>query len=196
MINTIAPYNTGKFDYLSGDLTFSNGWVNLNPVKSSGAHMSLAITGKMNLLNNNADMQLLGTVSPEVAKGARAGCRAFCGQNHGVVPKFGNTVSSLLSAYNVTASKTLLETIPALSPAKEGAKSFKVAINGSLLNPPGAVKSFQWLNTAESIQDSQKSILDLIQKNGNYRGKSVIFNCSADKRGGKAGGQKSGSKCG
>ena len=73
-------------------------------------------------------------------------------------------MSSLLNAYNVTASKTLLETIPALSPAKEGTKSFKVAINGSLLNPPKAVKSFQWLNTAESMQDSQKSILDLFKK--------------------------------
>ena len=32
------------------------------------------------------------------------------------------------------------------------------------MNPPKAVKSFQWLNTAESMQDSQKSILDLFKK--------------------------------
>lgn len=164
LINTIAPYNTGKFDYLKGDLTFSNGWVNLNPVKSSGPHMSLAITGKMNLVNNNADMQILGTVSPEVAKALGPVAELSVDKITALIPKFGNTVSSLLNAYNVTASKTLLETIPALSPAKEGTKSFKVAINGSLLNPPKAVKSFQWLNTAESMQDSQKSILDLFKK--------------------------------
>ena len=164
LINTIAPYNTGKFDYLSGDLTFSNGWVNLNPVKSSGPHMSLVITGKMNLVNNNADMQLLGTVSPEVAKALGPVAELSVDKITALIPSFGSTISSVLNAYNVTASKALLDTIPPLSPAKEDTKSFKVVINGSLLNPPKAVKSFQWLNTAESMQQSQKSILDLFKK--------------------------------
>ena len=163
LVNTIAPYNTGKFDYLKGDMSFSGGWVNLNPVKSSGPHMSLAITGKMNLLNNSADMQLLGTLSPEVVKALGPVAELSVDKITALIPNFGNAISSMLNSYNVTASKSLLETIPALTPAKEGTKSFKVLINGSLLNPPKAVKSFQWLNTEESMQQSQKSILDLFK---------------------------------
>lgn len=170
LINTIAPYNTGKFEYLKGDLTFAGGWANMNPIKSSGPHMSLLIDGKMNLVNNNADLSLLGTVSPDVAKSLGPVAELSVDKITALIPNFGSTVSSLLTAYNITASKSLLETIPPLTPAKEGTKSFKVVINGSLLNPPKAVKSFQWLTSAESMQDSQKSILDLFKKDETTEG--------------------------
>ena len=117
----------------------------------------------MNLLNNSADMQLLGTLSPEVVKALGPVAELSVDKITALIPNFGNAISSMLNSYNVTASKSLLETIPALTPAKEGTKSFKVLINGSLLNPPKAVKSFQWLYTEESMQQSQKSILDLFK---------------------------------
>ena len=51
VIQTLAPKNTGKFEYIKGHMTFDNGWAIFNPIHSGGEQMSLYITGKFNLLS-------------------------------------------------------------------------------------------------------------------------------------------------
>lgn len=162
IINTIAPYNTGKIAYLTGELTFKNGTANLVSIKSSGPHMSLFITGQMNLLNNHASMQILGALSPQVIAALGPVGELSVEKIASYIPKIGAAVSSALSAYNTQANESILTKIPALTPNTDSTKAFKVVINGNLMNPPKAVKSFQWLNTAKAIQDSQKSLLQIL----------------------------------
>ena len=66
VIQTLAPKNTGKFEYLKGHLTFNNGWAKIDPIHSGGPQMSLYISGSYNLLNNYANIEILGRVAKEI----------------------------------------------------------------------------------------------------------------------------------
>lgn len=63
-----AVKNTSIFKTLDGSLTFSDGWVNLSPVRMSGDALSYYITGKYNLINGTANVTILGRLSAEVVK--------------------------------------------------------------------------------------------------------------------------------
>lgn len=167
VVSAIAPYNTGKFDYLSGEITFKNSVVHLNPIKSSGPHMSLLITGNMHLLNNNASLLVLGSLSPQVVGALGPVGDLSVEKIASYIPKFGMAISSALGAYNEQANEEQLSKIPPLSSSKTNSKppskAFKVVVNGNLVqNAPKAIKSFQWLNTAQAMQESQESILKLL----------------------------------
>lgn len=163
LVNTIAPYNTGKFSYLNGDLNIVNGLADLSPVKMSGPHMSLLITGDVNILSMISDIQVMGSLSPELVSALGPIADLSVEKFALYIPKFGAVVANALNIYNAPANKSDLAKIPTLTPAKEGTKSFKVRLRGNLNKPPSTVKSFQWLNTPEKIQEEQKSLLESLK---------------------------------
>ncbi len=163
LVSAVAPYNTGKFSYLNGKFTFANGTANIDSVKSSGPHMSLMISGPYNLLTNAARIQILGSLSETVWNALGPVANLSVDKIAAYIPKFGSTVSAILGTYNAQANEGLLSSIPKLTPEQENTKSFKVVLDGNMMNPPKAIKSFQWLNTAEQMESSQKSILDILK---------------------------------
>lgn len=163
LVNTVAPYNTGKFSYLNGDLKLINGVANLNPVKMSGPHMSLLIMGNVNILSMISNMQIMGSLSPEVVKALGPVAELSVEKFAAYIPKFGASIASALNNYNEAANKSELAKIPVLSPEKTGTKSFKVFLNGNLNNPASAVKRFKWLNTPEKIKEEQESLIEAVQ---------------------------------
>lgn len=163
LVAALGPYNTGKFSYLNGDMTFSGGYANISYIKSSGQEMALNISGTMNLINSDAKFEILGTLSPDVVAALGPVAELSVENIVSLIPKLGNAISGAMNNYNIQSSAALLEKIPDLTPAKEGTKSFKVVLNGNLMNPPAAVKSFQWLNSANDMQSGKTSLLEALK---------------------------------
>ena len=163
LVSTVAPYNTGKFSYLNGDLDIHNGTAFLSPIKMSGPHMSLFITGNLNLLSMVSNLTLLGNLSPEIISALGPVADLSVERFAAYIPKFGTAIASAMNKYNSAANKADLDKIPALTPGKENTKAFKVVLRGNLNNPPSTVKQFKWLNTPEKIQEEQESLLEEIK---------------------------------
>lgn len=153
-LRTISPKNSGEFDYLKGNVSFSNGWMSLNPVLSSGKNMSLYIDGKMNLLTNDSNLELMGCVSNEIVSLLGPLNDMSISKLIGNVGKFGNTISTLMDSYNQKIDATYINKIPKLTPESSDSKYFKVIINGNMLNP-ASVKSFKWLMTQNDENQAQ-----------------------------------------
>ena len=162
LVSAVAPYNTGKFSYLNGDINIKNGTASLAPVKMSGPHMSLILTGNVNILSMISSLQILGSLSPEVTKALGPVAELSVEKFASFIPKFGAQIASALNTYNAAANKAELEKIPSLSPAKDNTKSFKVVLNGNLNNPASAIDKFQWLNTPEKIQEEQAALEEAV----------------------------------
>lgn len=158
LISSVAPYNTGKFAYLNGDINIKNGTAILSPVKMSGPHMSLILIGNVNILSMNSNLQILGSLSPEVENALGPVSDLSVEKFAAYIPRFGTKIASALNNYNASANKSELAKIPPLTPSKDGTKAFKVVLNGNLNNPPSAVKRFQWLNTPEKIKEEQAAL--------------------------------------
>lgn len=153
----VMPKQTGRFTYLKGDMTFSNGYANISPIQMSGSSMSFYLTGTLNLLNNHGNLEFLGRLNQEIVAmmGPISDLSVQGLLNN--VPKFGSTISSLLNTYNAEATVASLNKIPQLTPSAPS-KSFKVNLNGNLQSPT-AVKSFKWLSTQEEINASKSQLL-------------------------------------
>lgn len=174
LINKVAPYNTGKFSYLNGDLTITNGVAKLNSIKMSGPHMSLLIMGNVNVLSMISSMNILGSISPEMNSVLGPITNLSVEKFAAYIPKFGTKIASALNTYNAPLKEAELAKIPPLSPAKDGIKAFKVVLNGNLNNPPSAIKKFQWLNTPEKIQEEQKVLTQEVASQSQSTSQNVI----------------------
>lgn len=162
VINTIAPYNTGQFDYLQGQVQFGNGVTTINNIQSSGQNMALFMDGSYNMLNNNANIIILGRLSPKVlgVLGPIANLRAD--KIIGSIPKFGAAAMTIFQSFTTQTNSNELGKIPDLSPKTSGTQEFKVSINGNI-EKSSAVKSFQWLSSSSEIQKTQMSLKDILK---------------------------------
>ena len=158
--SNLAPKNTGKFTKMSGDIGLSNGWAQIVQLTSTGPNMSLYLTGKFNLLNNNANIDILGKISKEVANSLGVVSDLSLEKlTSTFTSKFGTTLNKVISGYNVTATKDNLNKIPALSTGvTEGTKSFKVKIDGNI-ESVSAVKSFMWLMSEAEAEAKKRELI-------------------------------------
>ena len=159
--SSLAPKNTGKFTKISGDIGLSNGWAQIVQVTSSGPNMSLYLTGKFNLLNNYANIDILGKISKEVANSLGIVSDLSLDKlTASITSKLGTTVNKMISGYNVVVSKENLDKIPALSSGTtEGTRSFKVKIDGNI-ESLSAVKSFMWLMNETEAEAKKKELIE------------------------------------
>ena len=164
LVNSVAPYNTGKFSYLNGKVLLSGGNAVLEQVKMSGTHMSLLLKGTVNILSMDSNIEILGSLSNEVitALGPIAGLSVE--KFVSLIPTFGTKIASAMNTFNEAANESVLQTIPPLTPAKTGTKSFKVNLRGNLNKPASAFDGFKWLNTPEKIQEEQTELDPQVQQ--------------------------------
>ena len=158
--SNLAPKNTGKFTKMSGDIGLSNGWAEIVQLTSTGPNMSLYITGKYNLLNNYANIDILGQISKEVANSLGIVSDLSLEKlTSSLTSRFGTTLNKVISGYNIATSKENLKKIPALSTgATEGTKSFKVKVDGNI-ESVSAVKSFMWLLSSTEAEAKKKELI-------------------------------------
>lgn len=152
----ISPKDTGRFTYLKGMLKFSNGYVFLNPVITAGPQMSMYITGNLSLLNNDADLQILGRVSSEVSGSlgllGSMTIKDFLDEH----TKYGQTIANLFNFCNSELPEMDISKIPDLNPdLRYQTKNFRVLIIGDSQSVK-AVKSFTWVNPPGTKQKALK----------------------------------------
>ena len=142
----ISPKDTGYITYLKGMLKFNNGYMYLNPVLTAGPRMSMYMTGNINLLTNDADIQILGKISSEVSSSlgllGTITIKEFLDEH----TKYGAVVANLFNFYNTELPEMDISKIPDLKPNYNyPTKNFRVVIFGNTESIK-SVKSFTWIN--------------------------------------------------
>lgn len=166
--------NTAEFKTISGNLTFNNGWANLNPIKTSGPSMAYYITGKYNLLNATANVVVLGRLSAEVVKLLGPLGDLSVEKLTSYIPKFGNLTGKLINVLTTDPKKENISDIPPLSSGNKNYKDFKVQFNGGV-ESKSSVKSFKWLSKCdtsaietvtvkEQVQQTKQAVQEAVQQ--------------------------------
>lgn len=150
----ITVKNTGVYKYMRGKITFSDGWINISKIKTSGPSMSLYITGRYYLLNNTANLIILGRISDDVVRilgpiGEFSMDKAILS-----IPKLGEITAFFANQFTTNPIYENTSQIPYLTPKTElPTKEFKVIIDGDT-QAQSSVKSFKWLSRPKINQST------------------------------------------
>ena len=157
VIQTLAPKNTGKFEYLKGHLTFNNGWAKIDPIHSGGPQMSLYISGSYNLLNNYANIEVLGRVAKEIVNVMGSVGDMSVSKLLSNFSSFGSSASNILNSYNAIKDEKTLAKVPQLVPENPDTKQFQVVIDGNV-EKPSSVRTFKWLASEQEVAKAKLEI--------------------------------------
>ena len=155
--------NTAQFKTIKGNLSFANGWANLNPVTTTGPSMAYYITGRYNLLNATANVTVLGRISAEVVSLLGPLGDLSVSKLTSYIPKFGTLTGNLINALTSDPKKEKIALIPALSSGNTNYKDFKVVFNGGV-ESKNSVKSFKWLSTCDTSAIEKKTVQEQVQE--------------------------------
>lgn len=144
VIKAVRPQNTGNYTVAKGKIEINKGNLNLKLLTVEGQNMSLYMTGKINVLNDLADLKIYGRISQQVEN--------VLGDLTNPIPKTIMSTSSETSIgnlfydeYNTKLPKALTDAIPNLNPSTGlSSRMFTVTIQGSP-DSIKAVKSFKWV---------------------------------------------------
>lgn len=146
----VSVKNTGVYKYMKGKLTLSDGWVNINSVKTSGPSMSLYMTGRYNLIYNTANLTMLGRISADVVRVLGPIGEFSMDKVISSIPKIGAPTSALINQYTTNPSYENTSQIPYLTPKTEfPTREFKVIIDGDV-SKQNSVKSFKWISSPKA----------------------------------------------
>ena len=152
---------TGSFDTIEGNMTFSDGWANLNPVKSAGKSLCYYVTGKYNLINGMTNVNVLGRLEGNVVSKLGVVGELSASKLISYIPKFGATTANILSQLTANPNSEEISKIPALTSKSETYKDFKVIFNGPLTSA-GSIKSFKWLSNPDLSEMEKKNIKETV----------------------------------
>ena len=142
---------TNKFKTINGELTMSNGNANINFINVSGPLMSYYVKGIFNILQNSANLVILGRLDSKVVSYLGPIGQLSAEKLLSYIPKFGASTAKFLNILTQDPENEKTELIPALSSGSEKYKDFKVIYNGSI-EKSSSVKSFKWLSTCDTTQ--------------------------------------------
>ena len=161
--NLSAVKNTAKYDYITGDMTFSNGWANLNSIKSAGQTLAYFVYGKLHLINLSTNVTVLGRLDQSVVSLLGPVGELSADKLLSAIPKFGTLTASIANALTTNPNGERVSEIPALSNGSENYKDFKVIFNGGL-ESSNSIKSFKWLTQVDtSALESQQNMVETIK---------------------------------
>ena len=153
--NAAGLATTAQFDLLDGKITLSDGWANLNPVKSAGPSLCYYITGKYNLVNGTTNVNILGRLdAPMVAKLGVLG--TFNMSNI-----LGDKAASVLKILTSDPRGEKTELIPALTNGSTNTQEFKVTFNGGV-DSKSSMKTFKWLKNADMTDQKPQTAKDIV----------------------------------
>lgn len=157
-----AIKGTAQFKTISGNLSFSKGVANLNPIKVVGPTMAYYVTGKYNLLNNTANVVVLGRLSAEVVKLLGPLGDLSVTKLTSYIPKFGNATGRVINALTTDPKGENTSVIPALSSGNTNYKDFKVVFIGNV-ESRSSVKSFKWLSKCDTSALENMSVKEQVK---------------------------------
>ena len=160
--NIASIKNSAEFDYISGEMTFSNGWANIKNIKSTGKSIAYFVTGKYNLVNGSANLTILGRLNGTVVKALGPLGELSAEKILSYIPKFGALTSKYMSDLTTDPDKEKTSEIPALSNKQDTYKDFKVVFNGGI-ESTSSVKSFKWLSKPDLSAIEQPSVKETVK---------------------------------
>ena len=161
--NLSAVKNTAKYDYITGDMTFSNGWANLSSIKSAGQTLAYFVYGKLHLINLSTSVTVLGRLDQSVVSLLGPVGELSADKLLSAIPKFGTLTASIANALTTNPKGERISEIPALSNGSSNYKDFKVIFNGGL-ESSNSIKSFKWLTTVDtSALEPQQNMVETIK---------------------------------
>lgn len=153
---------TAKFNYINGDMSFSDGWANLTSIKSSGNTLAYFVYGKLHLINLSTNVTVLGRLDSSVVALLGPLGELSADKLFSYIPKFGALTSSIVNTLTTNPKGERISEIPALSNGSESYKDFKVIFNGGL-ESSNSIKSFKWLTDVDTSAIEQVSVKDTIK---------------------------------
>ncbi|MDD3237728.1 MAG: AsmA family protein [Candidatus Gastranaerophilales bacterium] len=147
LAQAVAPKDTGRVKYLKANVSFYDGYAKINRCVSSGPNMSMYLSGRYNMLNNWADIEILGKVSHEVANVLGPLGQLSLANIASNIPQLNNVSlpNIFYNNYNLAVPQSTIAKIPDLTPKTQlKTKDFTVKIIGNAESVK-SVKSFKWL---------------------------------------------------
>lgn len=163
IITNLVTIDTAHFNNLYGHLTFNDGWANIEPIKSQGNVMSIFIAGKLNLLDNSADMKLRGKLASAFSD--KLGPLANINPINLIknTPGLNIVAAKTFAIFCQAVSEEEMKAIPELAKDRsdENATKFQIVLRGDTRKPLKMIKSFKWLALDSEIQ-SAKDFVDTL----------------------------------
>ena len=160
--NIASIKNSAQFDYITGEMTLSNGWANISNIKSTGKTLAYFITGKYGLINGTANLVILGRLDGSIVKLLGPIGELSAEKILSYIPKFGEYTAKYANSMTTDPDKERTKDIPKLSTGTETYKDFKVVFNGGV-ESTSSVKSFKWLSKVDTSAIEQQSIKETIK---------------------------------
>ena len=136
----------------------SNSSANISFINVSGPLMSYYVKGIYNILQNSANLIILGRFESKVVSYLGPIGQLSAEKLLSYIPKFGTSTAKFLKILTQDPENEKTELIPALSSGSNSYKDFKVIYNGSI-EKLSSVKSFKWLSTCDTTQINIKQEL-------------------------------------
>lgn len=152
-----------RFKSIIGSMTLLNGIANLTNIKVAGPLMSYYVKGTYNILQNSANLVILGRLDAKIVSLLGPFGQLSAEKLLSYIPKFGPATAQFLNIITQDPKNEKTELIPALSSGSTTFKDFKVMFNGSI-ERASSVKSFKWLSKCDTTQINIKQDLQNAQK--------------------------------
>lgn len=144
--------NTTQYREANGNISFANGYMTTETLTTTGTNMSLYVTGRHNLISNQANINIYGRISDSI--NSRLGSYAnysiadlFTGQSVKkeipIVKMPNEIVSKIPDLYNNTSGKS---------------NTFKVNVCGNIKNA-SSINSFTWISSKDNMPYSSSTDL-------------------------------------
>lgn len=161
--NLTGLKDAAKYDYISGELDFNNGWANLKNIKSAGPTLAYYITGKYNLINATTNVVILGRLHSSLVSSLGVLGELSADVLLGQIPKFGALTASIVNTLTANPKGENIAAIPSLTgTTPEKYKDFKVNFNGGI-DSTSSIKSFKWLTNVDTSALEPVSVVDTIK---------------------------------
>ena len=170
---------TNKFKYINGKMTMSGGNANIDYINVSGPLMSYYVKGLYNILQNSANLVILGRLDSKVVSYLGPIGQLSAEKLLSYIPKFGTSTAKFLNLLTQDPKNEKVELIPDLSSGSSSYKDFKVIYNGSL-EKTSSVKTFKWLSTCDTTQmdlkQEAKNALTAVKENVKSQAETIKTN--------------------
>lgn len=154
--------DTAKYDYINGEMSFSNGWANIDYIKSAGKTLSYYVYGKLNLINMSTNLTILGRLDSYVIKFLGPIGEFSVDKILSNIPVLGSLTSSLAHVLTTDPRGERVFEIPSLSSNSTSYKDFKVIFNGGI-DSKSSIKSFKWLTNVDTSAIEPQSVTETIK---------------------------------
>lgn len=147
-----AIQEADKFKSITGDISLSNGNANLTKILVEGALMSYYVSGTYNILDNTANLVILGRLDSKVISMLGVLGELSVDRLLSSIPKLGALTSTIWKNLTSDSNNENISLIPPLAGGSENYKDFKVSYIGSV-GAASSVKYFKWLSSTVDNKD-------------------------------------------